>query len=227
MKKLMFFLLATVAVSCEKPAPTIIIYAITGIELQKPSKEINVGDTYQMVVKTLPEVAGLTYEWGSSDNNVATISQSGLLVAKAVGQVEITAKYGAYDSSVIINIWKSSGHVDPGEQQNKIALLTSNYWIIFESNVSGYYDEGVELSMVYWYKTNGELWSGRKMDFPSSAAKVAVWTLAGNKITETWLWSSKSYMAELTSVSAERLTFTDYIKNGVAYYRTYAPFTPE
>lgn len=217
-----------VAVSCQQPAPTsitntTIIMAITGIELQAPTTDINVGGTYQMTVKTFPEVEGLTYEWESSDTDAATVSQSGLLTAKAEGRVTITAKYGLWESSVTFDIWGAEP-VDPAEEQRCIALLTSCYWIISDSNVPGYFGSGNELSAVYWYKANGELWTGRDSDFPNSAVKAATWTLSGNKITETWI-DSRTYISELTSISADELTFIDYIKDGTAYYRTYVPFT--
>lgn len=97
MKNLFIALAALVAVGCSKPSddpsddPKDEI--IENIELQRPTESIVVGDTYQMVVNSTPNVAGLKFEWYSSNTDVATISPSGLLEGKSEGGAIITALY--------------------------------------------------------------------------------------------------------------------------------------
>jgi hypothetical protein len=118
--------------------------------------------------------------------------------------------------------------VDLVEQQRIETILTSHYWIISESTTPGYDDEK-ELSTVYWYKSNGELWTGKIADFHATVEKVAKWTLSGNILSETWLWNNVTWTQEVSSISDERLIFTDRaFKDGsVLGTRTYMPVTIE
>ena len=68
----------------------------TKVEINSPSKNIEVGDTYLMEATVEPEdLADKTLSWTSSNTEVASIdSKSGLLTAKKTGETTITAKCG-------------------------------------------------------------------------------------------------------------------------------------
>ena len=66
--------------------------APTAITLNETDKTINVGETYQLrVASVTPENANNTVTWASSDNNIATVSTSGLVTGVKAGTVTITA----------------------------------------------------------------------------------------------------------------------------------------
>ena len=72
----------------ETPDPT----PVTGITLNESSVSMQVGDTRQLTAEIQPENAdNRTVSWKSSDNGTATVDESGLITAIAVGEAVITA----------------------------------------------------------------------------------------------------------------------------------------
>lgn len=72
----------------ETPDPT----PVTGITLNESSVSMQVGDTRQLTAEIQPENAdNRTVSWESSDNGTATVDESGLITAIAVGEAVITA----------------------------------------------------------------------------------------------------------------------------------------
>lgn len=84
MKKKAFFLVVCVAVCC--------VFAACGkvvITLNKAEHSMEVGDTFQLTA----QISGnKEFEWTSSDNDIATVSQNGLVSAKRKGIVVIAAR---------------------------------------------------------------------------------------------------------------------------------------
>ena len=71
------------------------------ITISSESNEVEIGSTLQLsAVSTKPESV---ISWSSSDNNIATIDESGLITPKQVGTVVITAK-GTYNDKETITI---------------------------------------------------------------------------------------------------------------------------
>lgn len=69
------------------------IISVTGISLNKTSTSIFVGDTETLVANITPEDAtNKNVTWSSSNTNVASVSSSGVVTAKAEGTATITAK---------------------------------------------------------------------------------------------------------------------------------------
>jgi len=65
---------------------------VTGITLNESSVSLMVGDTWQLTAEIQPENAdNRTVSWESSDNGTATVDESGLITAIAVGEAVITA----------------------------------------------------------------------------------------------------------------------------------------
>lgn len=83
------FLLATFAVSCEKPQQGI---AVTSISFDKSSITLTVGESELLKVTVLPENAtDKNYSFSSSDPSVATVSENGNVEAKKAGSATVTA----------------------------------------------------------------------------------------------------------------------------------------
>lgn len=65
----------------------------TGVSLSSESLSLNLGETNQLTANVLPDNAtDKNITWESSDSNIATVSNTGLVKAIAVGTAEITAK---------------------------------------------------------------------------------------------------------------------------------------
>ena len=65
----------------------------TSISLNNTSAEINTGETLQLTATVLPSNAtNKTVTWTTSNSSVATVSSTGLVTAKAVGNATITAR---------------------------------------------------------------------------------------------------------------------------------------
>ncbi len=64
---------------------------VVGVTLNKNSHSMVVNDTYQLIATVLPQGAtNQNVTWASSAANIATVSSSGLITAKAPGTVNIT-----------------------------------------------------------------------------------------------------------------------------------------
>ena len=65
----------------------------TSISLNNTSAELNTGETLQLTATVLPSNAtNKTVTWTTSNSSVATVNSNGLVTAKAVGNVTITAR---------------------------------------------------------------------------------------------------------------------------------------
>ena len=65
----------------------------TSISLNKTNAELNTGETLQLTATVLPNnTTNKTISWTTSNSSIATVSSSGLVTAKAVGNATITAR---------------------------------------------------------------------------------------------------------------------------------------
>jgi uncharacterized protein YjdB len=65
---------------------------VTGITLDKKDVTINAGETTKLVSSVLPTDADdLSVSWYSSDEDIATVSENGLITAKKAGKTEVYA----------------------------------------------------------------------------------------------------------------------------------------
>jgi uncharacterized protein YjdB len=80
---------------------------VTGISLDKTALQLMAGETEQLSVSVSPEGASVpSYIWSSSDLNVATVSNSGLVTAVGAGTAEITVttEDGGYRASATVTV---------------------------------------------------------------------------------------------------------------------------
>ena len=76
----------------------------TGISLNKTTASVQVGKTTQLVASLQPYGATGTVTWTSNNTSVATVSNSGLVTGKAVGDATITATCGTYSASCTVTV---------------------------------------------------------------------------------------------------------------------------
>lgn len=97
----MFLLLAGLLTACEDavvaPTPLLPVASVSVVPIAGPvGGALNVGDTVRLAARPYAangtELTGRVVEWASSNADVATISPSGLLTARAPGSVRIAAE---------------------------------------------------------------------------------------------------------------------------------------
>ena len=76
----------------------------SGILLNKAAISLNVGATEKLTASVAPFVANPEIIWTSSDENVATVSSTGMVTAIAVGASTITAKSGGFTATCAISV---------------------------------------------------------------------------------------------------------------------------
>ncbi len=85
--------------------------AMSAVRVSPGFTALLVGDTARFVATALDardnEVAGLEFEWSSSDAAIATVDGSGLVHAGAVGEATIIAMYGALADSSHVSVLSS------------------------------------------------------------------------------------------------------------------------
>lgn len=84
-----------------------IINNVTGITLNETSKELDIIDTFQLIAIIEPANATNTnIIWSSSNEEVATVNQKGLVTAKSIGEAVITAttEEGNFTASATITV---------------------------------------------------------------------------------------------------------------------------
>ncbi len=88
------FVSLILATSCEKDK------LVNSVTLNRPTLELGVGKSYQLVATILPDDAyDKTVQWKSSDNSVATVDDNGKVTAVKVGNATITATAAADDKT--------------------------------------------------------------------------------------------------------------------------------
>ena len=73
------------------------IVVATGVDLDKKSLDLKVGDSARLRAKIIPAGAESKVVWESSDPTVATVNETGSVTALKAGQAVITAKVQGYD----------------------------------------------------------------------------------------------------------------------------------
>ena len=75
--------------------------AVTGLTLNTSETSLNAGATYQLTATLTPDGTGATVTWTSSDESVATVSDSGLVTNVNSGTSAATAPMRALTSAVL------------------------------------------------------------------------------------------------------------------------------
>lgn len=86
-------------------ALTVVPVAVESVSLNEITKKMSVNETLQLIATILPENA--TYKdinWTSSNEDVATVDDNGLVTAKGTGNVSITATSVSGEKTAVCNI---------------------------------------------------------------------------------------------------------------------------
>lgn len=127
--------------------------SVDEIQLDQHELELNVGEEATLVATVLPETASQTVTWSSSDESVATVSETGTVTAVSAGEVVITATTvtgGKTDSCTItvkdvvpvvtysLAIAPESAEIKSGETQAfTLTLTTTTDGVAATQTVSG------------------------------------------------------------------------------------------
>lgn len=83
------------------------VISVTDVYLNSTAAEINIGDTLTLVATVMPENAdNKKLIWTSSDEEIASVSENGIVTAKSAGTVKITVRTedGAKTADCTINV---------------------------------------------------------------------------------------------------------------------------
>lgn len=110
----------------------------TSIDIKEISKELIVGDTYQIEASISPANANnKTITYKSSNEEIATVDENGLVTAKAQGLVYITLTNTSLRSVVEINVLEKEIKLEKIKSKSKIELKTGEeeyFEVTFEPN---------------------------------------------------------------------------------------------
>lgn len=156
----------------------------TSIKFPSTVKAIEVGEAVQLTPTVTPANAEYTLTWSINDNSVATISQSGLLVGKSVGEADLKVKAdnGVYAMLrvVVSNPSPTSVSISPSsvtitEGQSRYLSAT-----VYPSSVS---------QLVTWSSSNTDVVSvsssGKVTALKAGTAVITAKTSNGKKATCT------------------------------------------
>lgn len=69
-------------------------------------RSVAVGKTLQLQATVYPEAASQTVVWSSNNNEIATVSQGGLVRGVRAGNVKITAKVSSASDYIYITVYE-------------------------------------------------------------------------------------------------------------------------
>ena len=120
--------------------------SIIGLAVSPTSKTLNVGETVQLTGTKNPSTASEGTQWISSNTSVATVSNSGLVTAKAAGMATITFKNSASTKSATCSITV--------EKRYSSSEINSSFYGSLVSNYHGPNDGGMKYRIFYADGTN-------------------------------------------------------------------------
>ena len=92
----------------------------TGIRLSKSTAEITVNRTVQLRAALEPSGATGSVTWSSNNTAVATVSNTGLVTGKSVGNATITATCGSFSASCVITVNEATNNY--GTLENPLSI---------------------------------------------------------------------------------------------------------
>ena len=107
MKKLLtLLLLATFFVSCSSDDDNNESLILTSLSIESVDKDLYIGDEYQLKITSEPKAIKTSEcTWKSSNNDVVSVSQSGLVTLKDKGNATISVSYNGVSNSILLKIY--------------------------------------------------------------------------------------------------------------------------
>lgn len=136
------------------------------ISIDNPISEIQVNDTYQLSVtffNNIGQPENISLDWSSSNENVATISTTGLLTAIATGETTIRISATLEDGSVItedqsITVTMDEVSNDDPITKSGVIVTTSSYVLEGDFTLSEIVDsQNLDLQIAQNYQASSSL----------------------------------------------------------------------
>lgn len=185
MKKFTFFALAAAlfCAGCEKPETAVPVETVT---INHTELTVAIGETAQLAAAVTPVEADAVIEWSSDNEAVATVDESGLVTAVAVGTAKIKAAAGEKFAECAVTVYDPAKVVYGGVTYNLVTLADGNTWMA----------ENLR------YVPEGKTPSG---DYTADAG---IWVPAGaDKVADPSLVETKGYLYDFaTAFGVDALT---------------------
>lgn len=146
-----------------------IINNITGITLNETSKELDIIDTFQLTATIEPANANnKNIIWSSSNEEVATVNQKGLVTAKSIGETTITAAteegHFTVSATIIVKMKQDiSAYIE-----TKVVANGSNtmgqFWGVLDCTISNNSTEPIALTKIVIVNGDGKTIYGKQYD---------------------------------------------------------------
>lgn len=92
----------------------------TGVSLNKTTASLSINKTLQLSASLQPSGATGTVSWSSNNTSVATVSNSGLVTAKAAGTATITANVNSLTANCVVTVAESTTNY--GTQESPLSI---------------------------------------------------------------------------------------------------------
>lgn len=146
-----------------------IINNITGITLNETSKELDIIDKFQLIATVEPANAtNKNIIWSSSNEEVATVNQKGLVTAKSIGETTITAttEEGNFTASATITV-KMKQEIN-AYIETKVVPNGSNsmgqFWGVLDCTITNNSTEPIALTKIVIVNGDGKTIYGKQYD---------------------------------------------------------------
>jgi len=100
--------LLAAGLSCGGSASGPSVTTVASVTVSAPARSITVGTTAQLTAvafdQTGAQLVGVTFQWSSSDNTIATVSSTGVVTGVTVGAARISALAGTVSGFVDVTI---------------------------------------------------------------------------------------------------------------------------
>lgn len=115
----------TVSITVEEAE---IVVEVEAVELTALVNELKVGETTQLTVEVLPANAtNKEVTYASSNDEIATVDENGLVSAVAAGEVTITATAGAKNDTVTLTVVEESEGLNVSNLQETLESVLDTY----------------------------------------------------------------------------------------------------
>ncbi|MGL5348813.1 MAG: Ig-like domain-containing protein, partial [Peptostreptococcaceae bacterium] len=103
---------------------------VESVSLNTPSHSLMINETFQLIATVLPATAtNKNVTWSSSNTNIATVSANGLVTAKSIGSVTITATTQDGNKTSTCNITVS--------EEDEVIPPSDEYSLVLELDATG------------------------------------------------------------------------------------------
>ena len=211
-------LFLTLFFSCEQQEKEV---AISSVSLNQPSAEMIIGETVQLTATISPSSAtDKSIIWSSSKQSVATVSESGLVTAVAVGSTTITAAAGGKTGSCVITVSKGIISVDTIELNKTELFLYEEDEFVLEATIKP--DNATDKS-ISWKSSNKDIASvdnnGRVVALKKGDAIITATANDGGK-TARCLVSIIKHLSPSETIGVEHISAVSAILSGKANFET-------